>query len=281
MAHPAKSHDTSRLLDLPPELRLNIYDLVLGGRTIHVGDSSNSNDTKHVHLCQASTADAQIRSEDVKNVQDLFVYRHLQCASSSKSDNNPFGRQGLSLLSVCRQIYNEAASIPFSTNTFTFSTPAQISQFTESLTPEQKHQLSNITLYSTGGARNWSKPLSNSPFPHTQILLLPGLKHLTLYLELCPLDLGGGLRRRGSMPPSYAGGALGDVAKQDLHNPANLARVFAGVVDGLKSAVLGSVEVKVVDTSGMRNYQHQLLWPLEEALVEEWKERVRRDILGV
>jgi len=265
-----------RFLDLPTELRLNIYDLALGGRTLHVGDPCSADGSQRIRPCRASKHDDEVRSQDIKDLHDLFVYRHLKC-KTSEDDNGAFGHHGLALLSVCRQIYNEAASIPFSENTFTFSSPAQIQRLVASLTQLQQEAISNVTLLSTGGARNWVKDAeTKEPTPNG--LAFPGLKNLSLYLELCPLDLGGGLRRRGSVPPSYAGN-LGNAAQQDLHSASNLERAFAGIVS-LKSAVLNRLEVRVVDTSEMKNYKHQQLRPLDEEMVESWTEGLRRTMLA-
>ncbi|KAI7204642.1 hypothetical protein KC343_g5958 [Hortaea werneckii] len=264
-----------RFLDLPTELRLNIYDLALGGRTLHVGDPCSADGSQRIRPCKALKHDDAVRSQDVKDLHDLFVYRHLKC-KTSEDDNGAFGRHGLALLSVCRQIYNEAASIPFSENTFTFSSPTQMQRLVASLTQEQQHAISNVTLLSTGGARNWVKDPETKDQPPRG--LFPGLKNLALYLELCPLDLGGGLRRRGSVPPSYAGN-LANAAQQDLHHASNLEGAFAGIV-GLKSAALNRLEVRVVDTSEMKNYQHQQLRPLDAEMVEGWRQGLRRSMLG-
>ncbi|KAI7499415.1 hypothetical protein KC367_g4527 [Hortaea werneckii] len=264
-----------RFLDLPTELRLNIYDLALGGRTLHVGDPCSADGSQRIRPCKALKQDDEVRSRDIKDLPDLFVYRHLKC-KTSEYDNGAFGRHGLALLSVCRQIYNEAASIPFSENTFTFSSPTQMQRLVASLTQDQQRAISNVTLLSTGGARNWVKDPETKEPPPTG--LFPGLKNLALYLELCPLDLGGGLRRRGSVPPSYAGN-LGNAAQQDLHHVSNLERAFAGIVC-LKSAALNRLDVRVVDTSEMKNYKHQQLRPLDEEMVEGWTEGLRRSMLA-
>ena len=276
MAQVTKSTDSFRFLDLPPELRLNIYDLVLGGRTIHVGDPSNPAETKRIHACKAATRDSEIRSEDVKDTQDLFVYRHLNCTSANQDDHGPFGSNGLALLSACKQIYRETADIPFSANTFTFCAPKQISRLAGSLTSRQQQAISHAQLYSTGGAKKWqAKPESKEA---TFQCMLPGLKHLHLYLELCPQDLGGGLRRRGSVPPSYAGD-LGNTAQQDLHNAANLDSVFAGLQTAEGSGLWG-VDVNVVDTSGMKNYRCQQLRSLDEESVETWKAALKQNLMA-
>ncbi|KAI6868068.1 hypothetical protein KC343_g5993 [Hortaea werneckii] len=265
-----------RFLDLPPELRLNIYDLALGGRTLHVGDPCSADGSQRIRPCKALKHDDAVRSQDVKDLHDLFVYRHLKC-KASEDDNGAFGHHGLALLSVCRQIYNEAASIPFSENTFSFSSPTQMQRLVASLTQEQQNAISNVTLLSTGGARDWVKdPETKEPPPNG--LMFPGLKNLALYLELCPLDLGGGLRRRGSVPPSYAGN-LGNAAQQDLHHVPNLERAFAGIVC-LKSATLNRLDVRVVDTSEMKNYRHQQLRPLDAEMVEGWRQGLRRTMLA-
>ncbi|RMZ12027.1 hypothetical protein D0860_03133 [Hortaea werneckii] len=60
------------LLDLPTELRLSIYELLLGGRTIHIGDPlyPASTDQDGFFLCEATVADMDLRSRDIQSIAE-------------------------------------------------------------------------------------------------------------------------------------------------------------------------------------------------------------------
>ena len=90
-------------MDLPPELRVRFYELVLPGNTIHAGLSSDRFST----VCRAPLEDSAwaayyLGRQPLPEGYDGICERHLGCVRV------PFRGQEFAVLSVCRQIYNEA-----------------------------------------------------------------------------------------------------------------------------------------------------------------------------
>ena len=129
-------------LRLPREIKNRIYELVLGGNMLHIrrellkfkrnvirstkGFIKEQRFTNHICRSQISEEDAQHRfdTEEGRNpyVKDIEL-RHSLCAPS-KPNGGAFAplRMDINLLHACRQIYNEARFIPYSTNMFSFDT---------------------------------------------------------------------------------------------------------------------------------------------------------------
>jgi len=109
----------SMLLSLPAHLRSIILRLVLGGGLVHIDARSH---TLRVRLCIATETDRHaIRS--FKNHENQHFPRHYQIrhAKCWSQDNKCCElRACLAILLVCRQLYAEAALLPFSTNEFAF-----------------------------------------------------------------------------------------------------------------------------------------------------------------
>ena len=107
------------LLSLPAHLRSVILRLVLGGGLIHIDARSHN---LRVRLCIATENDSHaIRSFKTHEDQPFprhYQIRHAKCWSQ---DNKCCElRASLAILLVCRQLYTEAALLPFSTNEFAF-----------------------------------------------------------------------------------------------------------------------------------------------------------------
>jgi hypothetical protein len=107
------------LLSLPAHLRSMILQLVLGGRTVHVDARPRS---LRVRLCVATDNDSHaIRTFDNIENQHLpshYQVRHARCWL--KQNDCCELRACLSILLVCRQLYTEAALLPFCLNEFAF-----------------------------------------------------------------------------------------------------------------------------------------------------------------
>ena len=108
-----RNASTSRLLRLPPEIRLRIYKHVFGGQRLWMGfrgPQYNHNPTTHLggrfyHFNMVKGSDRQL---------------------------------GLRLLRVCRQIFTEAALLPYALNEFTFESQEARRQFVKSMRPGKK-----------------------------------------------------------------------------------------------------------------------------------------------
>ncbi|KAM0799971.1 hypothetical protein BDR22DRAFT_272788 [Usnea florida] len=150
----------SPLLKLPQEIKDRIYQLVLGGNLLHIwrdserdvirstkGTTKEQRFNHQICCSEISEDDAHHHFEEedgnnfyVKNVE----LRHLGCRVSTNTYLNlPHSghrsstnwtvaatvKMDLSLLHACRQIYNEARYILYSTNTFSFNTARNLRAF--------------------------------------------------------------------------------------------------------------------------------------------------------
>ena len=139
---------------LPQELKNRIYELVLGGNLLHVkrdlkkserdvvrstkGTIKEQRFTNQICSSKISEMDAldYFKSQDGSS---LFVegieLRHSNChPSKHKSSTYIADRMNTNVLHTCRQVYNEARFIPYSTNTFSFATPRNLRAFIHYLT---------------------------------------------------------------------------------------------------------------------------------------------------
>ncbi|RMZ33955.1 hypothetical protein D0859_01916 [Hortaea werneckii] len=231
------------LLDLPTELRLSIYELLLGGRTIHIGDPlyPASTDQDGFFLCEATVADMDLRSRDIQSIAEVFTHRHL-----------------------------EAALIPFSSNVFAVSAPRLITKLRDQFTPAQREAISHLLLYQTNHRKYWRTPDHPTIQPPLRGTL-PRLSNLSLYLETCPADLG------ASSGHFHVGRTA---ANAGINAPGELDEVF-GVAQELATESLKEVSVNVVDTTWLDEYRkgHSACADLDEKVVEEWTASMKRRML--
>ncbi|TKA26681.1 hypothetical protein B0A50_04789 [Salinomyces thailandicus] len=253
-------------LDLPAELRLRIYELHLGGRTLHIGDPlyPASEDEDRVLACQVNTPDMDLQSRSIESINDLFTHRHMTCSKVSA-----FSRDDFSLLLVCRHIHHEAASVPFSANTFAFSAPRLILKLQSRLTAAQMDSISHVLLYQSNYRKYW-RGEGPSYIPDALTGALPGLTHLSLYFETCPADLGASNSHYSSASNTQIG----------INDPAELANVFH-VTSELKGPKLMDVQINVVDTTRLEEYRKggSICVPLDEDAIEVWKSQAKRRLL--
>lgn len=252
--------ESSHLLALPPEIRLNIYEYLRGGRTIHIRHPIHSN--LEIRHCVCERFDTDFQSSDRQRLSKTSGYRH----EHEHCRRDLFPSNGLNLLLVCRHIYVEAALTSFQDNLFAFMAPSDITEFLNLLTPRQQQSITHVLLYETNHRRAWSKPLEPDIARR-----LTGLSHLFLYLETCILDL------------------TGSNAYPSLHDPGALEQVFAGI-RALKAEHLRAVKVKVVDDTDprLRDPRRRLIGsttPMVQALpqdrVKRWAARAEEAMMAV
>lgn len=133
-----------------------------------------------------------MRSEDiyVNGEDNVYLQRHSRCCVKA------LPRHGLALLLVCKQLYTEAALLPFQANNFTFGRPRDVRSLVERLTPIQQRSIADVTLYDSNAGAVWDMP-STWPPEYSQMPprmsnaegIFPGLARLFLYLEVVPADL--------------------------------------------------------------------------------------------
>ncbi|KAK4896240.1 hypothetical protein LTR27_005762 [Elasticomyces elasticus] len=219
------------LMKLPVELRLLIIDGLIGCRTLHAvcvsaqegPDTSNRPAKEYRHalrftVCQATVSDveagvlAQIPLPEETDVfKDTYSKRHTKCCYDLRRVQYP--RENLNVLRVCKAMNEEAALIPFKTNTFIFARPLALELFLKSLTKKQRSGLHKLQLTATNHHSDWSTPL-----PISIVKRMPRDYSPTIYIEIC---LAGFLR-----------------------GPPNVQELVRGLTN-LRQCTRGSVEVCV------------------------------------
>lgn len=106
-----------------------------------------------------------------------YAQRHSDC--TSKYPGSMLGPRWRLML-VCRQIYQEAALIPFTSNTYTFEGIACLKQFPQLLMPCQARALTHIVLV-VGELDVWAVPRV-VPVPDRMLANMTGFKSLDLVL---------------------------------------------------------------------------------------------------
>jgi len=125
---------------LPAEIRNNIWQLVLGGRSIEVRDYGRCS------TCCAAHEDLD-RALNIKagNRQQIMQDHplHVDCFVLHKPAKIGLT---LSLLLACRQIHQEAALLPFATNNFVFQSYSALRIFLRRLVTGQARQIASISI---------------------------------------------------------------------------------------------------------------------------------------
>lgn len=125
---------------LPEEVRARIYGYALGGRTITIGFET-------YRTMESASKPGKV----------VPIFRYC-CAVYSSLNVNPFKKQlpyinivyGYTPLNnICRQLYNETATLPYTLNTLAFSTHNTMFNFLfleQRLSREQRDAITAITL---------------------------------------------------------------------------------------------------------------------------------------
>ena len=138
----------SPLLRLPQEIKDRIYELALGGNLLHIwrdqieSERSNIRSTKgaikeqrfaHQVCCSKISEDEAHHHFENEDSNDFYVkyteLRHSPCFLFTTKWGPDIVRTDVSLLHVCRQIYDEARQVLYSTNTFSFNTARNLRAF--------------------------------------------------------------------------------------------------------------------------------------------------------
>ena len=108
-----RNASTSLLLRLPPEIRLRIYKYVFGGQ-----------------LLWMVFHNPQYKVRDEMHLGGRFYHFNMIWGSNKKLDIRP--------LRVCRQIFTEAALLPYALNEFAFDSQLARREFEKSVRPGKK-----------------------------------------------------------------------------------------------------------------------------------------------
>ncbi|KAK3704997.1 hypothetical protein LTR37_013514 [Vermiconidia calcicola] len=183
----ARKKATFPFLDLPAELRTAIYHLALGGRVIHVDRGGGSHEKQSETDARTSVCEAVISDKEsyaLKRLQ-LGPPDALGNSSRHKDCNRPAAKiLPLSFLSVCKQIHQEAAPVPFQANRFTFWNRKSLARFLRYLKPEQQNAITTMILYQVHIQRGWESTSHRS----LKAPRLLGLREVLVCVELAPGD---------------------------------------------------------------------------------------------
>ncbi|KAF2216487.1 hypothetical protein CERZMDRAFT_104756 [Cercospora zeae-maydis SCOH1-5] len=157
----------SSLLSLAPEIRNNIYGHVLGGHKVHfftewVRDKPTPRSVLRYHICGSG----KLATNPPKKRLRPKIRRACGCYCSAEFD--------LSFLRTCRQIYDDAALIPYASNNFLVST-STFTLFMNSLLDAQKASIKHITMIGQWG---FTQPASILNLK--DVRGLTSLKHLSV-----------------------------------------------------------------------------------------------------
>lgn len=160
-----RNKNNSPLLALPSEIRTKILQKVMGGNNVHILPQPDRKYQAFVCLSPEDYPDHEsprvtIASDDNNFNYELgssqcFTTRHKSC--STPISNAITARNGLNLdlLRVCRQLYQEAAFLPFQQNNFVLGLhapldgrPPAMDRFINRLCRDQREQVQHITVIS-------------------------------------------------------------------------------------------------------------------------------------
>ena len=149
----SRQNSDTPLLQLPPEIKDQIYEFCIAGETIHIFEAWSGEKVMINRICCAEISEREaervledptpIASRDKKDPDIQEVHdRHIACGTTT----NVFCSNKLALLRSCRQIYLEAREVLYFRNTFSFFTPNTCLRFYLSLQRLKQQQIRQIHL---------------------------------------------------------------------------------------------------------------------------------------
>lgn len=159
----AEINASSPLLRLPQEIKDQIYELAIGGMSIHIFESGTQEPnarqflTNRICHAQISEFEAQELLEKAlgENYQSAANLTECTCPTVERvhdrhsccgDDMEVLRMNNLALLSSCRQIYSEVQPIFYAKTTFGFYGPPALERFVSSLSPPQRLMVRSIAL---------------------------------------------------------------------------------------------------------------------------------------
>lgn len=133
--------EESAFLQLPSEIRNTIYEYALGGCTLHITQHKPPGATEfrpRVTICREGEWST---TESGHRAFDRGSFHHGFCESHRDSN---LANLDIALLRCSRQIYAEAALIPYSANTFHFLTLDHTEELFKSLMPTQRRAIKSL-----------------------------------------------------------------------------------------------------------------------------------------
>jgi hypothetical protein len=139
----------SPLLCLPAEIRLQIYELVVPSRAVHVR-------TRWTGICTP----AGFTYLCLEDAQPLAISHERNLERHAVS----FGSDVLNLSQICRQIHEETATLPFKTYTWSFETAFTLEQWVSMkfrIPLEHKNAIRKVAVPTPGPYRSSERILTD------------------------------------------------------------------------------------------------------------------------
>lgn len=177
---------SSPFLRLPPEIRCRIYEYVLGGNTIYIVENKYAERgwplPTRLAVCRCpgefdNVTDTWQRVPESRKANPHRTYKHWDCIQ----EDNILKTMPLDVIRVSRQVYHEAALLPFASNKFVLGlhrpggNSKDIEPFVASLIPAQVRAITHL-IVDRGNLFNLCS------IPYNLIPRLTGLKHLQLII---------------------------------------------------------------------------------------------------
>lgn len=147
---------TPAFLGLPPEIRNLIYRYALGSSHLHIYGSRlriRVCGNPESYRCRAGRTEMSSGSVLDVHLRDMRSRPSRHYCWEKRVDRRRRCKLALGLLLACRQVYCEAALLPFGLNTFVFGTCTSLFNFLTSLTLTQAAAVRKVIVESvtTGG----------------------------------------------------------------------------------------------------------------------------------
>ena len=169
----------SSLLTSPPEIRTRIWQLVVTAPTIHIRNRCGTSLQHSICLnCMSDREVAvEIKTSDHDKMHPDYSWQHPNCPPFLGYPKTVLQslRLDLRMLSVCRQIYQETALLPFKHCNFSLDDPEALESLLKNLVPQQARSIRSITI---GNARYWA---NLGRYRNIVKNKLPGLRHLVCF----------------------------------------------------------------------------------------------------
>ncbi|OCL14808.1 hypothetical protein AOQ84DRAFT_230289 [Glonium stellatum] len=190
-----RNSNQSPLLRLPAEVRNQIYEYALSRELVHVDVQGKESSREVCHwLCSAVISEQEAYDQSQVPLEihhddqiPLYSTRHERCVKPTSRRGSLGRRQKvlhMELLRSCKQVYQETALLPYTHNTFSFSSPDALTCFISTLIPDQRCALRAFHFRipiddMPQGTWPW-----NDAITVTLVKSLPGLRVLRLDLAL-------------------------------------------------------------------------------------------------
>ena len=200
----------SLLFSLPPEIRIQIYSVMLGDSIVHLGSTTVFRGSRYKINGHKIVTRNRLTHARCMRVGDLYCrcFRWYNEPSHFSSNDPPRwgyhsnyecpARIGVAILQTCRQVYAEAVPLLYSTNIFMVHNLWDLIDFSQAILPESLALVTQLEVkwlyYDNFEISSFRRRPAMKPFPlddQTWIEFwdvisscMPGLRHLKASLDV-------------------------------------------------------------------------------------------------